>query len=169
MSQAFVREPEGDLPEDLPELPLSPHPNYVTPRGLALLQQRLQVNEAAQAALSDEGLSEALDAKRQRSLLAREGRWLQARIASALLVKPAVTAVEKVGFGCVVDLLDEAGQSLCYQIVGEDEAEPEQGRISWRSPLALAITGREVGDEVLWPRPAGDLRVEIMAIAKGPA
>lgn len=165
MSQAFVREPEGDLPEDLPELPLSPHPNYVTSRGLALLQQRLQANEAAQTALTDE----ALDAKRQRSLLAREGRWLQARIASALLVKPAVTAAEKVGFGCVVDLLDEVGQSLRYQIVGEDEAEPEQGRISWRSPLALAITGREVGDEVLWPRPAGDLRVEIMAIAKGPA
>lgn len=165
MSQAFVREPEGDLPEDLPELPLSPHPNYVTPRGLALLQQRLQANEAAQTALTDE----ALDAKRQRSLLAREGRWLQARIALALLVKPAVTAVEKVGFGCVVDLLDEAGQSLRYQIVGEDEAEPEQGRISWRSPLALAITGREVGDEVVWPRPAGDLRVEIMAIAKEPA
>lgn len=162
MSQAFVREPEGDLPEDLPELPLSPHPNYVTPRGLALLQQRLQANEAAQTALTDD----ALDAKRQRSLLAREGRWLQARIASALLVRPAVTVAEKVGFGCVVDLLDEAGQSLRYQIVGEDEAEPEQGRISWRSPLALAITGREVGDEVLWPRPAGDLRVEIMAIAK---
>ncbi len=164
VSQAFVREPDGDLPEDWPELPLSPWPNYVTPRGLALLQERLQQNEAAQAALADE----QLDARRQRSLLAREGRWLQARMASALLVKPLAAAPEKAGFACVVRLRDEAGKEYCYRIVGEDEADPEAGAISWVSPLARALQGREVGDEVLWPRPAGDLRVQILRIESGP-
>ena len=160
MSQAFVREPDGDLPEDLPELPLSAYPNYVTPRGLALLQERLQQNEAAQAALADE----QLDARRLRSLLAREGRWLQARLASALLVKPQAAAPDKVGFACVVGLRDEAGNKYRYRIVGEDEADPEAGYISWVSPLARALQGRCVGDEVLWPRPAGDCRVEILRI-----
>lgn len=160
MSQAFVREPDGDLPEDLPELPLSAYPNYVTPRGLALLQERLQQNEAAQAALADE----QLDARRQRSLLAREGRWLQARLASALLVTPQAAAPDKVGFAGVVLLRDEAGKEYRYRIVGEDEADPEAGDISWVSPLARALQGRRLGDEALWPRPAGDWRVEILRI-----
>jgi transcription elongation factor GreB len=163
VSQAFVREPDGDLPEDWPELPLSAYPNYVTPRGLALLQERFQQNEARQAVLVDE----QLDAKRQRSLLAREGRWLQARIASALLVKPQEAVPEKVVFACVILLRDEDGKEYCYRIVGEDEADPEAGAISWVSPLARALQGCEVGDEVIWPRPAGDLRVQILRIESG--
>ena len=68
----------------------------------------------------------------------------------------------RAGFGVRVELEDENGTS--YRIVGEDEAEPEAGLISWTSPLARALDGARIGDEVLWPRPAGDLRVEVMAL-----
>lgn len=160
MSRAFVKESDGDGPDDLPELPLSSHPNYVTPCGLALLQERLQ-----QAAERYSGIDMAvMGAIQERALLAREIRWLQARIASALLRRPEAGTPQRVGFGCVVGLQDEAGREYRYQIVGEDEADPEQGKVSWLSPLALAIEGRAAGDEVLWPRPAGDLLVEIMKI-----
>lgn len=165
MSRAFVKENDGDGPDDLPELPLSPHPNYVTPRGLALLQERLQ-----QAAAQRDGIDmAAMGATQERALLAREIRWLQARIASALLRRPEADTLQRVSFGCVVVLRDEEGREYRYQIVGEDEADPEQGKVSWLSPLALAIEGKAEGGEVLWPRPAGDLVVEIMKVEAGAA
>ena len=165
MSRAFVKEPEGDIPDDLPALPLSPYPNYVTARGLAQLRQRLQTAEAQRAALD----AQAIGARQTQAYQEREIRWLQARIASALLVAPASASPERVGFGCTVTLEEiSSGQIWRYRIVGEDEANPEQGDISWVSPLARAIEGRSVGDEAVWPRPAGDFVVEIVGItAKG--
>ena len=163
MSRAFVKETDGDVPEDLPELPLSPHPNYVTPGGLCLLQERLQQTESQRAAIDDA----IVGAVQQRAYLARDIRWLQARIASAQAVIVAESP-QRAGFGCVVTLMDEAGKEYRYRIVGEDEADPEAGDISWVSPLARALQGREVGEEVLWPRPVGDLRVEITGIESGP-
>lgn len=164
MSRAFVKENDGDGPDELPELPLSPHPNQMTPRGLRLLQERL-VMAQAQRAVIDES---AVGAVQQRAYLARDIRWLQARIASARL-QAAVPVPQQVGFACVVALQDEQGRHYRYQIVGEDEADPEAGYISWLSPLARAIDGKERGDEVVWPRPAGDLVVEIMSIEAGEA
>jgi transcription elongation GreA/GreB family factor len=160
MSRSFVRESDGDGPDDLPELPLSPHPNYVTPRGLAQLQSRLQTALAARQALD----ASAVGAAQDKAGLAREIRWLQARLASALPQRlPA--APQKVGFGVVVGLEDTEGARYRYQIVGEDEADPEQGYVSWLSPLAQAVEGKTVGDEVVWPRPRGDVRVEILDIS----
>jgi transcription elongation GreA/GreB family factor len=60
--------------------------------------------------------------------------------------------------------VDEHDTTYRYRIVGEDESAPEQGRISWRSPLASALLNAAVGDEVIWKRPAGALRVEVLAI-----
>ena len=160
MSQAFVKEPDSDQADDLPELPLSPHPNYVTARGLAQLQARLTALDQRLRTLPDD----ALDATRQRALLARERRWLQARIASALPV--AVSAKpEQVDFGVQAELIDDADRHFHYRIVGEDEADPEQGLVSWLSPLAMALKGAHVGDSVLWQRPAGDLWIEVVAIS----
>jgi len=159
MSQAFVKEGEGDRADDLPELPLSPHPNYVTQRGLALLHERLLQVQAGLAGV-DDGV---LDAVRQRALLARELRWVQARIASALLLAPQQP--DRVDFGGSVELIDEDDRRYHYRIVGEDEADPEQGLVSWLSPLAVALKGAWVGDSVVWRRPAGDLLVEVLAIS----
>lgn len=161
MSRAFVREEDGDLPEDLPEIPISPHTNYVTPRGLRLLEQALSEQLAAHALITDE----QVDVRQQRALVERRKRWLQARISSAVLVPEGTgPAPEEVAFGHFVVVLDEDGKEHVFQIVGEDESEPAQGRVSWRSPLAQALLGAEVGEEVVWARPAGDRVVEILAI-----
>lgn len=160
MSRAHVREVDGDVPEDLPELPLSPHPNYVTARGLAQLRARL-----AEAAQRLEALPKtAADARQARAQVERELRWLNARIASALPVTATNRDSERVAFGAEVVLADEAGERCTYRIVGEDEADPDAGLISWTSPLAKALIGARVGETVSWPRPAGDLEVEILGI-----
>lgn len=160
MSRAHVRESDGDAPEDLPELPLSRHPNYVTPRGLALLQARLGALEADIVRLAPE----AVDHRQRRAALDRERRWLVARIASAQPVggpRPA----DRVAFGARVTVTDEQGVTTRYRIVGEDEAEPEAGLISWTSPLARALIGLAIGDVATWRRPAGDCDIEVQAIA----
>jgi transcription elongation GreA/GreB family factor len=159
MSRAFVKESEDALPE-LPELPLSPHPNHVTARGLRQLRERLAANEAALAALAAEPAPDPL----HRAHLAREGRWLGARIQSALPADPAVAPRDRVAFGSTVDVLPPDGTRHRYRIVGEDEADPEHELVSWLSPLARALLGARVGDTVVWRRPAGDLEIEVAAI-----
>lgn len=156
MSRAFVK--ESDRPEPLPEIPLSEHPNWTTPAGLARQQQRLAaLREHAQelAASPDEAAQQAV---------AREQRWLEARIATAIVIEPANQPRDRVAFGAHVDVVDELGVESSYRIVGEDEADAEHGRVSWLSPLAKAVIGAKVGEEVLWRRPAGDLRLEVLAI-----
>ncbi|MBA4286219.1 MAG: transcription elongation factor GreAB [Xanthomonadaceae bacterium] len=160
MSRAHVREVDGDEPEDRPELPLSPYPNYVTARGLAQLQARREACEAAITALPPD----AADRRQRRAALDRELRWLQARIASAQLVGGERHS-DRIAFGAEVTVVDEDDREFRYRIVGEDEAEPDAGRISWTSPLARALIGLKVGEVATWPRPAGDCEVEVRAIA----
>ena len=62
-------------------------------------------------------------------------------------------------------MADGDGQETTYEIVGEDEADAALGRIAPQSPLARALMGAGPGDEVVWRRPAGDLRLEVLAIA----
>ena len=142
MSRAFVRETDGaEIPQDLPERPVSPHPNFVTARGLQQIEQRIHELEAAR---EEPKRSEDKDA------LARVDRdlryWLQ-RKASAKLVEPE-SAPAKARFGVRVTLLDEDGAQRSYTLVGEDEADPAHGLISWISPIAQSLIGASVGDEV---------------------
>lgn len=160
MSRAFVKEPDGDLPEDLPELPISALPNYVTARGLRQLRQRLADCEQALAALA----ADAANSRQSRALIERDQRWLQARLASAQWVRQDNRNPGRVAFGAEVRVADQDGRQQVYQIVGEDEAEPDAGRISWTSPLARALIGTSVGDVVTWTRPAGDLDIEVLEI-----
>lgn len=164
MSRAFVRESDGDGPDDLPELPLSPHPNYVTPRGLAQLQSRLSAALARLSLLDATVVGAALE----RAHINREIRWLQQRIATALLIRPEAQAAGRAGIGACIQMEDDAGQTYRYVLVGEDEADPEKGLLSWVSPLGRALKGAAVGDSVTWPRPAGDLVVEILGVDYGP-
>ena len=159
MSRAFINESEIGEGSDLPELPLSEHPNYVTPHGLTQLRDRLDKTRRRLAAMdpSDEGA--ALETGRAE----REQRWLQSRVMSAIPVAvPAAT--DRVGFGATVDLVDEHDTRYRYRIVGEDEADPERGLVSWVSPLARSLDGARVGDSVTWKRPAGDVEVEVLAL-----
>ena len=156
MSRAFVK--ESDRPEPLPEIPLSEHPNHTTPAGLVRQQQRLAQLRAGN--VGEVGLEDEV----ARETAAREMRWLEARIASAIVVDPAQQPADRVAFGACVDVVDEDGAEATYRIVGEDETDAEHGSVSWLSPLAKAVLGAKVGEDVLWRRPAGDLRLEIVAI-----
>lgn len=161
MSRAFVNEDAGADRPDLPELPLSPHPNYVTPRGLADLQARLAARQADLAALR--AREDRLD-KLPEAAAERDIRWLEARLKAAIPVDPAALPLTEVAFGLRVTVADEDGQEAVYDITGEDEADPALGRIAPHSPLARALLGAHVGDEVTWARPAGNLTLEILSI-----
>ncbi len=163
MSRAFVTENDSDAAaETLPELPQSEHPNYVTPRGLRLLEQRRAAAEERQrhlAALPEDPATQLALANTEREL-----RYLEARIERAILVDPTQSPADEVAFGAEVEVIDPRGERRHFTIVGEDEAEAERGLVSWVSPLARALIGAGVGDVVTWRRPAGEVELEIGAI-----
>ncbi len=160
MSRAFVKEGTGEL-EPLPDLPISAHPNYVTPRGLAALRARLLARQGDLAALR--GRAERLD-KLPEAAAERDIRYLEARLRSAMVVDPALQDALEVRFGLRVTVVDEAGETAVYEITGEDEAEAALGRIAPQSPLARALLGAVVGVVVMWRKPSGAVALEIVGI-----
>lgn len=142
MSRAFVKESD-DAGDPLPELAISPHPNFVTPAGLRQIEARVTSLEAE--------LRAARDAD-DKPLLARVGRdlryWTQRR-ASARLVQPLGTPPDVVRFGVVVTLRFDDGAEQRFRLVGEDEADPANGLVSWAAPLGKALAGRAVGDQTV--------------------
>ena len=161
MSRAFVKEQDMEQADDLGELPLSEHPNYVTRRGLELLRKRQTETQRRLAGLG-EG---AFGAELERARIERELRWLSARISSAQPIAPDTQPRDRVGFGAAVELSNvDTGATQRYRIVGEDEADPEHGLVSWVSPLAKALNGAKVGDVVAWQRPAGDQELEVLSL-----
>jgi transcription elongation GreA/GreB family factor len=160
MSRAFVKEGDGAL-DPLPDLPMSPHPNYVTPRGLAALQDRLRARQGDLATLK--ARADRLD-KLPEAAAERDIRYLEARLRSAIPVDPAAHGVATVAFGHCVTVATEDGTRTTYEITGEDEADPTRGRIAPHSPLARALIGASVGDSVIWRKPSGAVDLEIMAI-----
>ena len=161
MNRAFMKDSDDAAqPEALPERPQSPSPNYVTPAGL----QRLRVQAADLAArLQESGLSAD---PHELAVLQRDLRWVEGRLQRAILVDPAVQAPDRVRFGVTVEVRHEDGSTEALTIVGEDEAEPGTGRISWLSPLAQALLDARPGDEVAWQRPAGKARLEVLGVRR---
>lgn len=139
MSRAFVKESDGE--EELPELRVSQHRNLVTPGGLAAIEAHI---ERLQAALSG---ARAEQDKAAVALAQRDLRYWIARQASAEVVPPP-GATGTVRFGSTVSLEDPLGRKLRYRIVGEDEADPATGTISYVSPMARRLIGASVGDAV---------------------
>ncbi|WP_020591115.1 GreA/GreB family elongation factor [Kiloniella laminariae] len=165
MSRAFVKEPDGDqVPDDQPELPVSAHPNFVTVEGLALLRGRL---EDVRRNLSVLRTADQQDMKNkmQQSKLGRDMRYLELRLASAILIDAAQQPEAQVAFGAWMLLEDAAGKRYRYRIVGEDEASPVENKISWVSPLAKAVLEAEVGELIVWQRPVGNLELELLALS----
>jgi transcription elongation GreA/GreB family factor len=142
MSRAFVRENDGaEVPQDVPERPVSSHPNFVTARGLQQIESRIHELDAAREAPKRSEDKDAL------ARVDRELRYWQQRKASAKLVEPEAEPV-KARFGVRVTVQYEDSTERSYMLVGEDEADPAQGLISWISPIAQALIGCGVGDEV---------------------
>jgi transcription elongation factor GreB len=167
MNRAFVKDHEDDADDALPELPVSDHPNYVTSRGLALLRERLVLLQTRRDALRD-AENDTLTEQSVLPSVERELRWLSVRVANAIEVNLAKQPHDRVAFGAIVTVDSKDGEHR-WQIVGEDEADVEHGLVSYVSPLAQALLGARVGDEVRWHRPAGDLTIEVIGIHYGDA
>lgn len=143
MSRAFVKDDDGG-PEPSFNRPVSDSPNYVTPRGLELLR---------------EALARAESEKNERDV-----RYYSERIESAIVVQPKSHTNGIVEFGATVEAHDARGGRLKVRIVGEDEADPIKGSISWESPIAQAFSDHHVGDRVTVVRPAGPIEYTIDSI-----
>lgn len=144
MSRAFVKEPDGSEPEELPERPISPDRNLVTLRGLSLIEA-----EIAQAEL-------ALNTARQnddKTSLAQARRDLVYWTARRKSAEPiSAQPGKKVLFGLLVTLEDENGDENRFRIVGQDEADAANGLLSYTAPLARKLIGKEIGDSVEMPQ-----------------
>ena len=135
MSRAFVS--EDSLTEDVVDRSISPHPNYVTAVGLRQIEQALEAAREAHGAAQVSGRAEL--AKTSSDI-----RYWSARRASARVLTPDASR-GTVQFGSTVSILRD-GRKQTFQIVGEDEADPTKGKISYVSLLARAIMNKEVGD-----------------------
>ncbi len=144
MSVAFTREEDLEATAaDLVDRPISPHPNHVTPEGLAQIEAELA---AARAAYSGAQVKGAIEADRTAMARAtRDLRYWSARRASAQLLETKPDG--RARFGGSVTIEREDGRTQTWRIVGEDEADPGKGSVSHVSPLARALMGKRVGDE----------------------
>lgn len=160
MSRAFVKEPDEGAPvEGLPERQISEHPNYVTPAGLRELEARVGELETRRLELLEQD-----DPEGELDYVDRDLRYYTARLESAIPVDMSRQPRRKVAFGAAVTVSKPGGERQTFTLVGEDEADLKQGKISYVSPLAEALLDARVGKSVLWRRPAGNLQLTVEEI-----
>lgn len=180
MNKAFTKESDYDeladtVVEPVDTLPADA-PNYVTPEGAArvraelrgLIDEELPLLEA-QAGVGQES-SGARDnevkstARRRVQEVKALIRFLENHVARFEIVDPSHSDSGRVRFGARVTVMDADGDERTYLICGVDEAAPEMGAVSWISPVAKALLGCEVGDEVTLRLPRGEQRLEVTDI-----
>lgn len=159
MSVAFTKEESAETAAEtqLPDRPISSHPNLVTEAGLQALETQLQQAREAHDAAS--AIDDVNERRRQAAIPLRDMRYFAARVRTAQLV-PAPTSTDTVAFGSTVTFSRNDGRVQTYRIVGEDEADPKAGSISFVSPVAKSLMGKAVGDIV----GAGAQELEIISI-----
>ena len=163
MSVAFTRDEDHEAAAaNLPDRPISPHPNLVTPEGLSQLEAAFAEAKAAYSAAQTSGLIN--EDRTAMARATRDLRYYTARLGSAQRIDP-VTSSDRVVFGSTVTIEryaenTEDRRTQTFRIVGEDEADPNRGSISYMSPMARALLGKAVGDEI---QVAG-ADVEIMSV-----
>ncbi|TCU20315.1 transcription elongation factor GreA [Rhizobium sullae] len=160
MAVAFTKEESFETASEtlLPDRPISPHPNFVTEAGLRALELQLQqAREAYDGASTIEDVNER---RRQSANPLRDLRYFSERVRTAQLV-PDPTSTDTVAFGSTVTFSRDDGRVQTYRIVGEDEADPKAGSMSFVSPVAGTLRGKAVGDIVS----VGDQELEIIAIS----
>jgi transcription elongation GreA/GreB family factor len=142
MSRAFVKEPDGaEAFEELPDRPISDHPNLVTAQGLARLDETLARLHEQRALAQASGNRAAL------ASVSRDLRYWTARRATARAM-PEPESTGRVQFGSTVTIVRDDGRRQTFRIVGEDEAEPARGTLSYVSPVARALMNKQVGDAI---------------------
>ncbi|AWB07059.1 transcription elongation factor GreAB (plasmid) [Azospirillum humicireducens] len=160
MSRAFVKESDAETEGPLPQVA---GPLHVSAATVAAWQSELAAADAEIAKLRG---SDAPEDRQATSSAKRRVDLLRARLAAAVVVRPA-GSVEEAGFGSVVVAEDENGRRWTFALVGGEEADPAAGRISWQSPLGEALVGGRVGDLVEWPRRDGALPLTIRSVSPG--
>jgi transcription elongation GreA/GreB family factor len=158
MSVAFTREECAETAAvELPDRPISPHPNLVTASGLGALTNAMRESRTAYDAA--QRIEDAAERRRAVALAFRDMRYFADRLRTAQLVTPPAD-FSVVIFGHRVTFKRGDGRCQTFRIVGEDEADPRTGSISYVSPVARALIGRAASEIVL----AGDNEIEILSI-----
>jgi len=160
LSVAFTKEESAETASEtlLPDRPISQHPNLVTEAGLQALQSQLR--EAREAYEAVQRIDDVNEKRRQSAVPLRDVRYLTERLRTAQLVANP-TSTETVAFGSTVTFSRADGRVQTYRIVGEDEADPKAGSISFVAPVARLLIGKAVGDVA----GSGAQEIEILSIA----
>lgn len=160
MSVAFTKEESAETASEtlLPDRPISPNANLVTEAGLKALETQLQ--EARNAYEAAQQIEDVNERRRQSAIPLRDVRYFSERVRTAQIVA-APSSSDTVAFGATVTFRRPDGRVQKFRIVGEDEANPNAGSISYSSPVARSLMGKGVGDVV----GAGQQEVEIIAIS----
>jgi transcription elongation factor GreB len=172
MSKAFTKEdPSAAIDAGFvrPRAPLPPDvPNYVTPRGLALLERELEALEDERDVLEAAGQNAVQkDEIQEAHLAALNARMteLLGRIHGVVLIDAHAHIQDEVRFGATVTVRDGSGRLRRYQIVGIDEANGAEGRLAFVAPVARALLGRQAGESAVVQTPRGEEELEVVAIS----
>ena len=160
MSVAFTKEDSAETASEtlLPDRPVSSHPNLVTEAGLKALE--LQLHQAREAYKAAQTIEDVNERRRQAATPLRDARYFEARVRTAQVIT-APGSTDVVAFGSTVTFRRDDGRVQTYRIVGEDEADPKSGSISFVSPVAALLMGKAVGDVI----EASGQELEILSIA----
>ena len=160
MSVAFTKEESAETASEtlLPDRPISPHPNLVTEQGLKALEFQLQ--QAREAYEATQRIEDVNERRREAAISLRDIRYYSERVRTAQVVAAPISS-DVVAFGSTVTFSRNDGRVQKFRIVGEDEADPKDGSISFASPAAKSLMGKVVGDVA----GSGTQELEIVAIS----
>lgn len=177
MSKAFTREDDGpdEALDAEPRVPQGAR-NYITPAGHGRLKAELKalveterpelVRTVAWAASNGDRSENAdyLYGKRRLREIERRIRYLMKRLEIAEVVDPRDQDQDRIFFGATVTYRDSSGGAHAISIVGTDEVDPARGRVSWVSPVAVALIKAGAGDTVTLRTPAGEESLEVVDV-----
>ena len=166
MSKAFTRESDDSGPEEIsPVRTQLPHGtrNYITREGADKLKQRLQGLLHAKQELTAKGTESAMASEATPRRIESDIRNLQ-QILDSVVVAEIPADQERIAFGARVLIRHGNGEEAAYRIVGVEESDPDQGSISWISPLARTLFSKRAGDKVRFQSPAGEEELTIVSV-----
>jgi transcription elongation GreA/GreB family factor len=160
LSVAFTKEESAETASEtlLPDRPISANPNLVTENGLKALE--LQLRDARAAYEAAQKIEDVNERRRLSAIPLRDARYFSERLRTAQLV-PDPVSTDVVAFGSTVTFSRADGRVQKFRIVGEDEADPKAGSVSFASPVAKSLLGKSVGEVV----GSGSQELEIVAIS----
>jgi transcription elongation factor GreB len=152
---------------------------YITPAGYTMLEQELnalwrrraEVTKALSAAAAEGDRSENAEyiyRKKELREIDRRIRYLQKRLPVLKVIAQAPSDPTRIYFNAKIELEDTHGRVHCYQIVGADELDTHKGHISIDAPLAKALLKHQVGDEIVFRSPQGEMQYLVLKISYSP-